>query len=339
MKDEFHAVCDSDRDLQFSRFCQVCEVGLSVDPYVGIATPGGGYVGAEGERVAGDAVAQVVEVEAVALLGFCVGDGFDLCVASGLVVEDYFFGYGAPDFVSAFCEDGFKSFSELWMRAVFVGVDGFFQWTMAVIDDPAVLRLCMADVAEWVVFAEEWGVILFVQCRAVDPEERGVRTVEGVGQAHCAEVAVFATGVEDVVRHVGVVAGRAVEIDGCVNGGFEYVFGAADFQVNHVGLYEFMAIGVIANSPAPGEEVFEFVGVHVAIAIVAGVADVARFAQLPDDDFYMSRDAVFFVDGDCELVQVNKGFVICDGIDPGFVVFPWAYCEGHVFLQCQAENA
>ena len=48
-------------------------------------------------------------------------------------------------------------------------------------------------------------------------------------QAHCAEVAVFATGVEDVVRHVGVVAGRAVEIDGCVNGGFEYVFGAANF--------------------------------------------------------------------------------------------------------------
>lgn len=181
MKDEFHAVCDSDRDLQFSRFYQVCGVGLSVDPYVGIATPGGGYVGVEGERAAGDAVAQVVEVEAVALLGLCVGDCFDLCVASGLVVEEHFFGYGAPDVVSAFCEDGFKSFFELWMRAVFVGVDGFFQWAMAVVDDPAVLRLCMADVAEWVVFAEEWGVILFVQCRAIDPEERGVWAVEGVG--------------------------------------------------------------------------------------------------------------------------------------------------------------
>ena len=96
---------------------------------------------------------------------------------------------------------------------------------------------------------------------------------------------------------------------------------------------------MIANPPAPGEEVFEFVGVHVAIAVVAGVAYVARFAQLPDDDFYMSRYAVFFVDGDCELVQVNKGFVISDGIDPGFVVFPGAYCEGHVFLPCQAENA
>ena len=48
-------------------------MGLSVDPYVGIATPGGGYVGAEGERAAGDAVAQVVEVKAVVLLGFCVG--------------------------------------------------------------------------------------------------------------------------------------------------------------------------------------------------------------------------------------------------------------------------
>ena len=210
---------------------------------------------------------------------------------------------------------------------------------MAVVDDPAVLRLCMADVAKWVVFAEEWGVILFVQCRAVDPEERGVRTVEGIGQAHCAEVAVFATGFEDVVRHVGIVAGRAVEIDGCVNGGFEYVFGAANFQVNHIGLYEFMAIGVIAYSPAPGEEVFEFVGVHVAIAVVAGVADLARFAQLPNDDFYVSRDAVFFVDGDCELVKIDEGFVIGDGIDPGFVVFPWAYCEGHVSLQSQAENA
>ena len=54
--------------------------------------------------------------------------------------------------------------------------------------------------------------------------------------------------------------------------------------------------------PAPGEEVFEFVGVHVAIAVVAGVADIAGFAQLPDDDFHVSRDAVFFVDGDCELV-------------------------------------
>ena len=314
-------------------------MGLSVDPHVGIATPGGGDVGVEGERAAGDAVAQVVEVEAVVLLGFRVGDGFDLCVASGLVVEEYFFGYGAPDVVSAFCEDGFKSLSELWMRAVFVGVDGFFQGTMAVVDDPAVLGLCMADVAEGIVFAEEWGVILFVQCRAVDPEERGVRTVEGIGQAHCAEVAVFATGFEDVVRHVGIVAGRAVEIYGCVNGGFEYVFGAANFQVNHVGLYEFMAPGVIANSPAPSEQVFEFVGVHVAIAIVAGVADIADFAQLPDDDFYMSRDAVFFVDGDCELVQIDEGFVVCDGIDPGFVVFPWAYFEGHVFLPYQAENA
>lgn len=96
---------------------------------------------------------------------------------------------------------------------------------------------------------------------------------------------------------------------------------------------------MIANSPAPGEEVFEFGGVHVAIAVIAGVAYVARFAQLSDDDFHMSRDAVFFVDGDCELVQVDEGFVIGDGIDPGFVVFPWAYCEGHVFLQCQAENA
>lgn len=137
-------------------------MGLSVDPHVGRATPGGGDVGVEGERAAGDAVAQVVEVEAVALLGLCVGDGFDLRVASGLVIEEYFFGYGAPDVVSAFCEDGFKSFSELWMRAVFVGVDGFFQWAMAVVDDPAVLGLCMADVAEWVVFAEEWGVVLFV---------------------------------------------------------------------------------------------------------------------------------------------------------------------------------
>ena len=73
MKDEFHAVCDSDRDLQFSRFYQVCEVGVSVDPYVGIATPGGGDIGVEGERAAGNAVTQVVEVEAVALLGFCVG--------------------------------------------------------------------------------------------------------------------------------------------------------------------------------------------------------------------------------------------------------------------------
>ncbi len=241
LKDEFHAVCDGDRDLQFSRFYQVREVGLSVDPHVGRATPGGGYVGVEGERAAGDAVAQVVEVEAVALLDFCVGQCFDLRVASGLVVEDYFFGYGAPDVVSAFCEDGFKSFFELWMRTVFVGVDGFFERAMAVIDDPAVLRLCMADVAEWVVFAKEWGVILFVQCRAIDPEERGVWAVKGIGQAHCAEVAVFATGFEDVVRHVGIVSGRAVEIDGCVNGGFEYVFGAADFQVNHVGLYEFMA--------------------------------------------------------------------------------------------------
>lgn len=53
---------------------------------------------------------------------------------------------------------------------------------------------------------------------------------------------------------------------------------------------------------------------------------------MPDDDFYVSWNAVFSVDGDCELVQVNEGFVICDGIDPGFVVFPWAYCEGHVFL-------
>ena len=73
MKDEFHAVCDGDRDLQFSRFYQVCEVGLSVYPYVGRATPGGGYVGVEGERAAGDAVAQVVEVEAIALLGLRVG--------------------------------------------------------------------------------------------------------------------------------------------------------------------------------------------------------------------------------------------------------------------------
>ena len=314
-------------------------MGLSVNPHVGRATPGGGYVGVEGERAAGDAVAQVVEVEAVALLGLCVGDGFDLCVASGLVVEEYFFGYGAPDVVSAFCEDGFKSFSELWVRAVFVGVDGFFQWAMAVVDDPAVLGLCMADVAEGVVFAKEWGVILFVQCRAIDPEERGVRAVEGVGQAHGTEVAVFAAGFEDVVRHVGIVAGGAVEIDGCVNGGFEYVFCAANFQVGHVGLYEFMAPGVIANSPAPGKEVFEFVGVHVAIAIIAGVAKVAGFAQLSDDDFYVSRNAVFFVDGDCELVQVGEGFVIGDGIDPGFVVFPRAYCEGHVFLRCQAENA
>ncbi len=96
---------------------------------------------------------------------------------------------------------------------------------------------------------------------------------------------------------------------------------------------------MIANSPAAGEQVFEFVGVHVAIAVIAGVAYVARFAQLSDDDFYVSRNAVFFVDGDCELVQVGEGFVIGDGIDPGFVVFPWAYCEGHVFLQCQAENA
>ena len=172
-------------------------MGLSVDPHVGIATPGGGDVGVEGERAAGDAVAQVVEVEAVVLLGFRVGDGFDLCVASGLVVEEYFFGYGAPDVV--FCEDGFKSLSELWVRAVFVGVDGFFQWAMAVVDDPAVLGLCMGDVAKWVVFAEEWGVILFVQCRAIDPEEGSVWTVEGVGQAHCAEVAVFAAGFEDVV--------------------------------------------------------------------------------------------------------------------------------------------
>ena len=92
---------------------------MSVDPYVGMATPGGGYVGVEGERATGDAVAQVVEVEAVALLGLRVGQYFDLGVASGLVVEEHFFGYGAPDFVSAFCEDGFKSFSELWMRAVF----------------------------------------------------------------------------------------------------------------------------------------------------------------------------------------------------------------------------
>ena len=90
-------------------------MGLSVDPYVGGATPGGGDVGVEGEGAAGDAVAQVVEVEAVALLGFCVGQCFDLCVASGLVVEDHFFGHSAPDFFSAFCEDGFKSFSELRM--------------------------------------------------------------------------------------------------------------------------------------------------------------------------------------------------------------------------------
>lgn len=46
---------------------------MSVDPYVGIATPGGRDIGVEGERAAGDAVAQVVEVEAVVLLGFCVG--------------------------------------------------------------------------------------------------------------------------------------------------------------------------------------------------------------------------------------------------------------------------
>ena len=82
---------------------------------------------------------------------------------------------------------------------------------------------------------------------------------------------------------------------------------------------------MIANSPASGEQVFEFVGIHVAIAIVAGVAKVARFAQLPDYDFHMSRNAVFFVDGDCKLVQVGEGFVIRDGIDPGFVVFP-----GHI---------
>ena len=68
-----------------------------------------------------------------------------------------------------------------------------------------------------------------------------------------------------------------------------------------------MAIGVIANSPAPGAQVFEFVGVHVAIAIVAGVADIADFAQLPDDDFYMSRDAVFFVDGELRIDEDRRG--------------------------------
>lgn len=73
LKDEFHTVSDCYRDLQFSRFYQVCGVGLSVDPHVGRATPGGGDVGVEGERAAGDAVAQVVEVEAVVLLGLRVG--------------------------------------------------------------------------------------------------------------------------------------------------------------------------------------------------------------------------------------------------------------------------
>ena len=72
-----------------------------VDPHLGRATPGGGHVGTKGEGAAGDAVTQAAEVEAVVLLGFRIGDCFDLRVASGQVIENHFFGHGAPNCVSA----------------------------------------------------------------------------------------------------------------------------------------------------------------------------------------------------------------------------------------------
>ena len=211
-------------------------------------------------------------------------------------------------------------------------MDGRFQRAVAVVDDPALFRSCVADVAKRVVFAEKRRVIVVVQGRAIEPKERFTRAVEGIGEAHRAEVPVFATRLEDVARHIGVVAGRAVEIDRRVKGGFERVFCNAEFSMHHIGLNEFVAPGVVADAPAPGEQGFEFVGVHVAIAVVAGIAQVAHLAQLPDHHLDMAGDAAFLVDGNGEAVQVREGFVVCDGIDPGFVVFPRADCECHVFL-------
>ena len=88
-------------------------MGVVINPHLGRAAPCGGHVGLQGEGAASDAVAQVVEVEAVVLLGFRIGEGFDLRVASGQVIENHFFGHGTPNFVPAFCAYGFKSFSQL----------------------------------------------------------------------------------------------------------------------------------------------------------------------------------------------------------------------------------
>ena len=52
-------------------------------------------------------------------------------------------------------------------------------------------------------------------------------------------------------------------------------------------------------------------------------------AELSDDHFYVTGDAVFLVDGDGKSVQVDQSLVVGDGVDPALVVFPGTDDEGH----------
>ena len=79
----------------------------------------------------------------------------------------------------------------------------------------------------------------------------------------------------------------------------------ADFLVHHFRRDDFVGPRVVAHAPAAGEQIAQLGRVHVAVAIVAGVAGFADLAHLADEQFYVAGDGVLLVHGDGEAVQVG----------------------------------
>ena len=187
----------------------------------------------------------------------------------------------------------------------------------------------LPDVPVWVIGAVEGWVVVVVQGGAVDPEQFVSGQVKRVRQAHGAQVVVAATSLEDVIGHVRIVAGRAVQDDCFADGFFQDRLGVADLPVHHLRRDHLVAPRVVAHAPAAGEQVAQLGPVHVAVAVETGVADVPDLAHLADHDFHVAGDAVLLVHGDGEAMQVGQSLVVSDRVNPLLAVFPGTDAKAH----------
>ena len=98
---------------------------------------------------------------------------------------------------------------------------------MTIIDNPPAVRFSMTEVAIWIKFTKEWFIKRVVQRASVNPEKLVSRAVESVGNTHSTQITKIAAGGQDVVSHIGVVAGRAKQHDRCIDRRFNNLAGLA----------------------------------------------------------------------------------------------------------------
>ena len=202
--------------------------------------------------------------------------------------------------------------------------------TMAVVDHPSRLPLRLGQPVVGIEGGEERCPGLVQVGDAVEEPEVGVGTVDVVGDGEGAEVAVLLQGGGDGRGDVGVAAGRGVDGYAMADGVFQHLLGVAHFEVD-VFLDDAVCPGVVADAPAHVDQLAQFVGAHVMVAVVAGVADAAHFVHLPDYDLDMAGYAQLLVQGDDMVEQLGERLVVGDRVGPLFAVFERGWRDADAF--------